>query len=146
MIYSDKPPIALFPKSESVGPRSWGTETLLVLAQQKYTLKLIEMKQGAKGGLQYHRRKDEAGIVIRGEMAITYDDGTGALVVRHVVPGDVFHFPTGCVHQATAVTECAYFEVSTPHFHDRVHVENVYGRDTEDGGLPTTQINEIEIR
>jgi quercetin dioxygenase-like cupin family protein len=70
-------------------------------------LKLIEMKAGAKGGLQYHRRKDEAGVMVRGEMAITYDDGTGCLVVRNVVPGDVFHFPTGSVHQAKAITECA---------------------------------------
>jgi mannose-6-phosphate isomerase-like protein (cupin superfamily) len=138
--------IARFPKPESVGPREWGTESLLVLAPHKYTLKLIEMKEGAKGGLQYHRRKDEAGVMVRGEMAITYDDGTGRLVVRNVAPGDVFHFPTGSVHQATAITECAYFEVSTPHFNDRVHVEGAYGIMDEAGGLPSTHISEIELR
>jgi mannose-6-phosphate isomerase-like protein (cupin superfamily) len=136
---------ARFPRPESLGPREWGTETLLLLAPEKYTLKLITMKRGAKGGLQYHRLKDEGGVMTKGTMLIRYDDG-GKLVENTVRAGEVFHFPTGCVHQAEAITSCAYIEVSTPHFNDRVHVEADYGIEKEAGGLPSTRLEEIEVR
>ena len=74
--------VARFPEPESVGPRDWGHETLLVLAPKKYTMKLITMYAGAEGGLQRHRKKDEAGIMTFGEMLVTYDDGTGKLAER----------------------------------------------------------------
>lgn len=138
-------PVAKFPKPEIVGPRDWGKEVLLLLSPCNYTLKLIEMNEGARGGLQYHRKKDEGGVMIRGEMLVRYDCGTGELKERICKPGDVFHFPTGCVHQAEAITECAYFEVSTPHFNDRVHVEGAYGLEKEDGGLPSTTEDEIIV-
>lgn len=104
------------------------------------------MKQGAKGGLQYHRRKDEAGVMISGVMKIRYDDGKGTLEERIVGAGKSFHFPPGCVHQAEALTDCEYIEASTPHFNDRVHVENEYGIEEEAGGLPSTELSEIELR
>lgn len=136
---------AIFPKPISLGPRDWGTETLLLLAPQKYSMKLITMKAGAKGGLQKHHLKDEGGVMTRGTMLIRYDDGTGTLVERAVRAGDVFHFPTGCVHQAEAITSCAYIEVSTPHFNDRQHMEAEYGIEKEAGGLPSTTLEEVEV-
>jgi hypothetical protein len=50
------------------------------------------------------------------------------------------------VHQAEAMTDCAYYEVSTPHFNDRVHVEHEYGIEEEAGGLPSTELYEVEMR
>jgi quercetin dioxygenase-like cupin family protein len=137
---------ANFPQAEAVGPREWGEEILLLLAPKKYTLKLITMKSGAKGGLQFHRLKDEGGIMMKGSMRVRYDDGSGTLVERICRRGDVFHFPTGSVHQAEALTACSYIEVSTPHFNDRVHVEDKYGIEHEDGGLPSTSLEEVELR
>lgn len=130
-----------FPLSRDVGPREWGREILLVHAPGKYTMKRIEMKKDARGGLQFHRLKDEAGVMLEGEMEVTYDsDGLCSRVVR---PGDTFHFPAGSVHQALALTDCAYIEVSTPHFNDRVHVESEYGIKEEAGGLPTTKLEDV---
>ena len=40
-----------------MGKRNWGKEDLLVLIPKKLTLKLLELKKGKKGGLQYHRKK-----------------------------------------------------------------------------------------
>lgn len=136
-------PSAKFPSPSSVGPREWGTETLLLLAPEKYMLKLITMKQGKSGGLQYHRLKDEGGVMTKGAMLIRYDDGSGKLTERKVRAGEVFHFPAGCVHQAQAITACAYLEVSTPHFNDRVHVEHEYGIESEAGGLPSTELKDV---
>jgi quercetin dioxygenase-like cupin family protein len=135
-----------FPVPEDVGPREWGREVLLLLAPNKYSLKRIEMNKGSKGGLQYHRLKDEGGVMLCGRMRVWYDDGYGHLIDRDVVAGDVFHFPAGAVHKAEALTDCSYIEVSTPHFNDRVHVEHKYGIDTEDGGLPSTTLEQVEMR
>ena len=138
--------VAQFPQPESVGPREWGDELLLALAPKQWTLKLISMREGAKGGLQYHRLKDEGGVMTSGEMLVRYDDGSGRLVERVLRVGDAFRFPPGAVHQAEALTHCSYVEVSSPHFNDRVHVESDYGIEKEAGGLPSTELEDVELR
>lgn len=114
-----------------------------MLAPGKYTLKRIEMKKGAKGGLQYHHLKDEAGVMLKGEMLVRWDDGSGSLRKFICKPGDSFHFPPGAVHQSEALTDCCYIEASTPHFNDRVHVEYDYGLPEESGGLPSTRLEDV---
>lgn len=140
-----KIPVPNFPQSESMGHREWGVEELLVLSSGKYTMKKLSIKAGKKGGLQYHRLKDEASYIVSGEMIIRYDDGTGSLVEKKVGPGDWFHFPPGCIHQEEAITDVERIEVSTPHFNDRVRVESSYGL-LEETGLRTTEEHEIEKR
>lgn len=140
-----KRPIAQFPKAESVGPREWGEETLLVLASGKYTMKKLEIKAGKYGGLQYHRQKDEASYIVSGRMILRYENEDGKLEEKEVGPGDWFHFPNGCIHQEVALTDVVRIEVSTPHFNDRVRVENMFGISNA-SGLPTTEESEIEVR
>lgn len=139
----NKIPLPEFPEPESVGPREWGEETLLVLSSGKYTMKKLYVKAGKKGGLQYHRKKDEASYIVSGEMILRYDDGNGNLKERHVSEGDWFRFPPGCIHQEEAITDVVRIEVSTPHFNDRVRVEENYGM-RSDSGLPTTNFDQIE--
>lgn len=134
-----------FPVPKSVGFREWGAEDLLVLVSGKYTLKKIFLKAGCKGGLQFHRQKNECGIIVSGNMIVKYDDGAGGLVEKILCEGDVFHFEPGVVHQTEAVSDTVYIEASTPHFNDRVHVEHLYGLSQEVGGLPTTTVDQIEI-
>jgi len=135
----------VFPNSEDMGPRTWGTETLLALVSGKFSLKRIEIRAGEKGGLQFHHLKDEVGVMISGTMIVRYDGGTGSLVERIVGPGEVVHFSPGLPHQTEAVTDVVYIEASTPHFNDRVRVEDKYGLFTE-VGLPTTLLTEVELR
>ena len=135
-----------FPKPKSVGYREWGAEDLLVLVSGKYTLKKIFLKAGSKGGLQFHRQKNECGIIISGKMIVRFDNGAGVIEEKIVAEGDVFHFEPGVVHQTEAITDTVYIEASTPHFNDRVHVEQLYGIHEEVGGLPTTTVDQIEIK
>jgi mannose-6-phosphate isomerase-like protein (cupin superfamily) len=139
-------PSVTFPEPQDVGPRQWGREVLLHTVSEKFSVKRIEMNKGAKGGLQYHHLKDECGYMLCGRMRVWYDDGYGHLVHRDVCAGDVFHFPPGERHQAEALTDCSYVECSTPHFNDRVHVESDYGIAEEAGGLPSTALEEVELR
>ena len=52
--------------------------------------------------------------------------------------GDVFHFPPGSIHQEEAITNCKILEASSPHFNDRVRVDDIYGFSKE-LGLPSTK-------
>ncbi|MEK9569383.1 MAG: hypothetical protein VW124_10265 [Paracoccaceae bacterium] len=134
----------IFPTASSVGPRTWGEETLLVLASGKYTLKKLYVKAGSKGGLQYHRQKDEAGFLVSGKLLVTYENEDGDLRQSLLSAGDHYHFQTGVVHQEEALEDCIIIEASTPHFNDRVRVEELHGMSAE-GGLPTTNENDIEL-
>jgi len=140
-----KRPIANFPESSSVGPRDWGEELLLVLASKKFTMKKLITKAGKKGGLQYHRQKEEANYIISGNLMLRYENENGKLEEKIVGPGEWFHFPAGCIHQEIALTDVERIEVSTPHFNDRVRVETWFGEDDSEG-LPTTLESDIEER
>ena len=135
----------IFPTASSVGPRAWGEETLLVLASGKYTLKKLYIKAGSKGGLQYHRLKDEAGFLVSGRLLVTYENEDGVLRQSVLSAGDHYHFKNGIVHQEEALEDCVIIEASTPHFNDRVRVEELHGL-SADGGLPTTYENDIELK
>ncbi|CAN2169738.1 {ManC} Mannose-6-phosphate isomerase [Candidatus Nanopelagicaceae bacterium] len=135
----------IFPASESVGDRPWGTEDLLAIVSKQFSVKRLFVKQGNKGGLQYHRLKDEVAVVISGQMLIRYDVGDGVLREKIIGPGQTAHFKPGLVHQEEALTDCEIIEASTPHFNDRVRVEEKYGFGAPKG-MPTTVESEIELR
>ena len=132
-----------FLKPEDLGPRPWGTEELLCHVPGKYMIKKLVVKKGAKGGLQFHRFKDEAGILISGKMIVRHENENGELIERLLSEGDVFHFPPGVVHQEEALSDCIIIECGTPYLNDRVRMEEVFGLGTPEG-LPTTEANEVE--
>ncbi len=139
---SEKPTVRFF-EPEDMGPRDWGKEVKVAHVPGKYLGKVLFMRAGSKGGLQYHRLKDETGYVFSGELLVRYDDGNGHLVERIMKPGDCVHIPPGAVHQEEAITDCVIFEVSNPVFDDRVRMEEHYGL-SRSGGLPTTDAPRIE--
>lgn len=132
-----------FFQPEDVGERAWGREILVAHSKGKYTGKILMYRAGAKGGLQYHRAKDETSYLFSGEMIIRYDEGDGRLKIRKIVAGESVYIPAGAVHQEEAITDCIIFETGTPVFDDRVRVEEKYGLPME-GGLPTTGTPRIE--
>lgn len=111
-----------------VGPKPWGTE-LLVAHSPDYIGKCLYMKAGHQGGLQFHRTKDEAFFLFSGEAYVRFDPGgdTGKLQTALMKPGMAFRIPPGAVHQVEAITDCVFFETSTPVFDDRVNVGSEYG-------------------
>ena len=142
---NDKLEDILFPKKKSMGDREWGSEELLVLISKVLSLKLIKYKKGSRGGLQYLHEKNECGYIVSGKMLVRYDKGDGRLTERILHKGDWFHFPPKTIHQEEALTDLEIIEASTPHFNDRVRVEEDHGL-TLDGGLPSTTEDEIQLK
>ena len=134
-----------FFNSKKIGKRDWGEEILVNWIPKKLTLKILKMKKGKMGGLQYHRKKNECGHILSGKLLIRYDNGKGKLVKKICKKGDNFHFPPYSVHQEIALTDCVIVEASTPHFNDRVRVEKKYNLPTR-GGLKTTKIKQIKFK
>tara|TARA_B100001029_G_C15059435_1_gene457107 strand:- start:2131 stop:2565 length:435 start_codon:yes stop_codon:yes gene_type:complete len=134
-----------FPRVKNIGKRNWGKEKLLVLIPKVLTLKELIIKKGNKGGLQFHRKKNECGYLISGRLLIRFDKGDGTLTKKILKKGSVFHFPPGTIHQEEALTDCKIIEASSPHFNDRVRVENLYGLKSAKG-LKSTKKNQIILR
>ena len=132
----------IFSSPKSPGERIWGKEEILETSSKKWMLKRLFMKAGAKGGLQYHRLKDEAGILISGSLIIRFPDKNNNLIEKIINPGESFHFPPFCIHQEEAITDCVIIEVTTPHLNDRVRLEKEFGQNVI-SGLPTTNYNDI---
>ena len=135
----------IFSEPQLVGKRDWGEESILEFSSGKWMMKKLFIKAGSKGGLQYHRLKDEGGILISGELIIRYADAEDNLVEKILKQGQSFHFPPLCIHQEEAITDCVIIEVTTPHLNDRVRVEEKFGLSNE-GGLPSTELDDIFVK
>ena len=119
-----KPTIKPF-ETRLLGNKSWGTETLFAHTET-YIGKVLRMRAGASGPLQYHERKDETFYLLSGRAMVRFDRGDGVLGVHQMLPGEAFHIPPGAVHQVQALEECVFVEASNPVFEDRVNVEANY--------------------
>lgn len=117
--------------------RDWGQE-IFVAETPHYLGKVLRMKAGTKGGLQYHVEKDETFYLVSGWAKVRSVDANGNLCEVDMYPGESYHVNPGAVHQVEAKDACVFFEASTPHYDDRVRVESRFGQ-VEDGGLPTTR-------
>lgn len=116
--------------------RDWGEE-IIVASTPHYLGKVLKMRAGTKGGLQKHVEKDETFYLVGGIALVRGDNGDGLFEVA-MERGESYHVAPGSVHQVEAVTDCVFFEASTPHFNDRIRCESDYGL-PESGGLPTTK-------
>ena len=132
---SQRPSIELFPPY-SVGAREWGEE-IVIAHTNTYLGKVLNMRAGKAGGLQYHKRKMESFFLFSGSAYVDYDKGDHKLTRLVMSAGMTVHVPPGAPHRVTAITDCTFFEVSVPVFDDRVRCEADYG-EPEVGGLPTT--------
>ena len=132
-----------FNNESSVGSRDWGQELMLTHVSGSYTFKKLVLKKGCKGGLQYHRFKNEAAYLVSGSLLIRFVDSNNRLVDRILKPGDSFHFPPFAIHQEEALEECIIIEASNPVFNDRVRCESDFGVTDLGQGLPSTDESEI---
>lgn len=134
-----------FNSKSTVLERDWGTEEILVVSPKKWMMKRLSIKKGCRGGLQFHRLKDEGGMILSGSLKVTYSTDGKTLETIILGKGETFRFPPGIIHQEEALTDVVIIECTTPHLNDRVRVEKQFGLGFEEGGLPSTSIKDIKF-
>lgn len=137
-----------FFKPKDVGPRIWGREILVAHVPGLYTGKVLLRKSdgGKKRSLQYHQVKNECAYIYSGKLWFYYEAKDGKILRKKLKAGDCVHIPPGAVHSEEAITDCVIFETSNPVFNDRVRVNEKYGWPNPEGSLPSTTLEEVEIR
>lgn len=107
--------------------KPWGYEILWAKTDD-YVGKILFVKAGQSLSLQYHRQKEETIHLESGECQLEAGTSENDLSTITMKPGDTFHVPPGRLHRLQAVTDCRFFEVSTPHLDDVVRLKDHYGR------------------
>lgn len=107
--------------------KPWGSYQNLM--DEEYTkVKKIVINPAEAPSYQYHFKRSEVWIIVKGEAEIKINDN----VMRHYV-GDVIKIPTEAAHQVTNVgdTELIFIEVQLGEYFgedDIVRLEDKYGR------------------
>ena len=114
--------------------RVWGQE-IFVAETEHYLGKMLVMKAGTMGGLQQHVDKDETFFLFDGVAWVDSDDGEGNLIRTKMFSGESYRIPPGASHRVEAITNCTFFECSTPHYDDRIRMEEHYGLETPGGDM-----------
>ena len=112
---------------ETLVEKPWGYEVRWAVTD-RYLGKILHVKKGEALSLQYHERKDECLLVVRGcvDTEIGFEDGD--LKTLRMREGDSVHLVPGTRHRLTAVEDTDIYEVSTAEIDDVVRLEDRYGR------------------
>jgi len=102
--------------------KPWGREIWLA-NEPEYALKLIEVGEGGRLSLQYHKKKKESVYVFKGKMRLLLGDNE--LLVE---AGEAVHIQPNVKHRMEALEDLILIEVSTPQLDDVVRLEDDYGR------------------
>lgn len=107
--------------------KPWGYEIRWAITD-RYLGKVLHVNKGESLSLQYHRKKDESQLLVKGVVDIELGSEDGALQTFQMTVGDTLHITPGTRHRITAVEDADIFEVSTPEIDDVVRLEDKYGR------------------
>ena len=107
--------------------KPWGHE-LIWAATDRYVGKILHIKAGQSLSLQYHVKKDETVMVLRGKMAFMHYAEGEEPQTTELLPNQPFHVTPGLRHRMTAIEDTDVVEVSTIELDDVVRLEDRYGR------------------
>jgi mannose-6-phosphate isomerase len=107
--------------------KPWGHEIRWAVTD-RYLGKILHVTKGEALSLQYHERKDECLLVVKGCVDVEIGGPDGELRTHRMREGDFVHLVPGTRHRLTAVEDTDIFEVSTPEIDDVVRLDDRYGR------------------
>ncbi|WP_167476391.1 cupin domain-containing protein [Nocardia arthritidis] len=109
--------------------KHWGEERWLVTEGAPFGFKVIHLTAGHRTSLQYHRRKEEANLILRGSGTLYYAPSPDEpLLQRPLVVGEIVHVRPGTVHRIEADTDITLVEVSTPELDDVIRLADDQNR------------------
>lgn len=112
---------------ETLVEKPWGYEVRWAVTD-RYLGKILHVRKGEALSLQYHERKDECLLVVRGCVDTEIGGDDGALKTHRMREGDSVRLTPGTRHRLTAVEDTDIYEVSTAEMDDVVRLDDRYGR------------------
>jgi mannose-6-phosphate isomerase-like protein (cupin superfamily) len=107
--------------------KPWGHE-LIWAETDRYVGKILHIKAGQALSLQYHVKKDETIMVLRGRLAFDHFAEGEAPRTIELGPHQPFHVTPHLRHRMRALEDTDVVEVSTTELDDVVRLEDRYGR------------------
>jgi mannose-6-phosphate isomerase len=109
--------------------KPWGSEELIEV-NEYYVVKRIMMNQNHSCSLQYHQKKTETIIVIKGILLLDIGENENDLTTKVMHIGDSITIEPKIVHRMynTMPQPAIYIETSTNHLEDVVRVKDYYNR------------------
>jgi mannose-6-phosphate isomerase-like protein (cupin superfamily) len=97
--------------------KGWGRE-VWIANNELYCGKILEIKQGKRCSLHYHKIKNESFYLRSGRLLVRVKENADSAVVEEfeMKPGDCMDVPSGLVHQMEALEDSELYEFSTQHF------------------------------
>ena len=112
---------------DTIVEKPWGYEIRWAVTD-RYLGKILHVKRGEALSLQYHERKDEWLLVVKGCVDVELGLDGDELKTHRMREGDSVHLAPLTRHRLTAVEDTDIYEVSTPEVDDVVRLEDRYGR------------------
>lgn len=112
---------------ETLVEKPWGYEIRWAVTE-RYLGKILHVRKGEALSLQYHERKDECLLVVKGCIDMEVGLEGEQLKTLRMREGDTIHLTPGTRHRLTAVEDTDVYEVSTPEIDDVVRLADRYGR------------------
>jgi mannose-6-phosphate isomerase-like protein (cupin superfamily) len=102
---------------EHIEPKGWGRE-VWIANNAKYCGKILEISEGKRCSLHFHRLKTESFYLRRGRLRIRLKESVDADTIREfdLLEGECMDVPPGLVHQMEAIEDSELYEFSTQHF------------------------------
>jgi len=103
-------------------PKGWGREVWIVNGPL-YCGKILEIKQGKRCSLHYHRLKAESFYLRSGRLKVRLKEHPEAAIIEEfeLRAGECLDIRPGLVHQMEALEQAELYEFSTQHFDSDSH-------------------------
>ena len=105
-----------------IEPKGWGRE-VWIANNELYCGKILEIRQGHKCSLHFHKLKTESFFLRAGRLKVRVKESVDAEVIDEfeMIAGQCMDVPPGLVHQMEALEDAELFEFSTQHFNSDSH-------------------------
>jgi mannose-6-phosphate isomerase-like protein (cupin superfamily) len=106
----------------NVVPKGWGRE-VWIANNERYCGKILEIDQGKKCSLHFHKLKTESFFLCRGRIKVRIKESAESALIEEfeLAAGECMDIPPGLVHQMEAIEDSELFEFSTQHFDSDSH-------------------------
>jgi mannose-6-phosphate isomerase len=112
--------------------KPWGYE-IWWAQTDSYAGKLLQVEQGHRLSLHYHRRKDQSCYLLSGLIRLVKGPSVDGLTTTELAPGACWRNRPGEIHTIEAIERSVIVQASTPEFDDVVRLLDDYERCGGDG-------------